>query len=225
MHSNKNPRNGINMSLLAKSNLKKLVFGAGFSIIAFSFSPSFAGCHFVSCPNSTPPIMQEYHQNSYSSIDTSQYDDDNYKQGYKDGMRAANSNSKTRVITKVVYKNSAKKTAPKRVNYKATKVRTHKTYTSTSARSNYSYNPTPMRDHASTYHAQNGQSVSALEMMGRGESWQSSYVRIVRYSTPMVIQNVNGKSCGWGNPITSDGHYMQKQAYVCHCAQGWQLPR
>lgn len=225
MHSNKNPRNGINMSLLAKSNLSKLVFGAGFSIIAFSFSPSFAGCHYVACPNPAPPTAQEYHQNSYSSIDTSRYDDDNYKQGYSDGLRAAKTNSKTRVITKVIYKNSNKKPVAKPVHYKSTKVRTHKTYTSTSARSNYSYNPTPMRDRAATYHAQNGLSVSALEMMGRGESWQSSHIRIVRYSTPVIIQNVNGRNCGWGNPIMSDGRYLQQQAYVCHCTDGWQLPR
>ncbi len=215
------------MSLLAKSNLNKIVFGAGLSIFAFSFSPSFAGCHFVACPNSAPPPPPpEYHDNYYSNVDTSRYDDNNYKQGYKDGLRAAGSNSKTRVITKVIYKNSAKKTTAKPVQHVTKKARTHKIYTSTSARSNYSYNPTPMRDRAATYHAQyNGRTVTAMEMMGRGESWQSSHIRIVRYDAPLVIQNVNGRSCGWSSPLMSDGRYSKQQSYVCHCTEGWQLPR
>lgn len=214
------------MSLLAKSNLNKIVFGAGLSLFAFSFSPSFAGCHFVACPNSAPPPpTSEYRDNYYSNVDTSRYDDNNYKQGYKDGLRAAKVSSSTRVRTKVIYKNSVKKTTAKPVQHVTKRARTHKIYTSDSARSYYSHNPTPIRDRAATYHAQNGRTITALEMMGRGESWQSSHIRIVRYSTPVIIQNVNGRNCGWGNPILSDGRYLQKQAYVCHCTDGWQLPR
>lgn len=245
------------MSLLAKPNFKTILCSAVFGIGAFSFTPVLAECHYVSCPNGGPQMQNPHHvarvvtkshviqdgnYNSYSDVDTSQYDDANYKKGYKDGMRAAGANGKTRVVTKIVYKkakssgakhsagtkvaiNRAKpsKTYYSKIAHKSNS--SSRTYYSQSADYGYNVNGTPMRDRAYTYGAGNGVSYPAYAQMGRGESWQRSDVTIVRYATPHVISNVNGRACGWGTPIASNGQYGHQQAYVCQCAQGWLPPR
>ncbi len=98
-----------------------------------------------------------------------------------------------------------------------------------SSRSNYNnYQTTyvqPYRDNAATYNAASyGNSINVASYGGRGESWVTTSRQIVRYSTPHVIVNDGGRSCGWGNQIMANGQMTSSQAYVCHCAQGW-LPR
>lgn len=101
-------------------------------------------------------------------------------------------------------------------------VRNYNTTSRTSYQTNYVQ---PYRDNARAYNAQHyGNSVNIANYGGRGESWVSTSTQVVRYSTPHVISNVDGRSCGWGTQIAANGQMTGRQAFVCHCEQGW-LPR
>ena len=106
--------------------------------------------------------------------------------------------------------------APRRTNY-AYSANNSRTYQNTYVQ--------PIHDNARVYNAPAyGRSVNIAQFGGRGESWVSTRGQIVRYSTPHVISNVGGRSCGWGTQIAPNGQMTSNQAYVCHCATGW-LPQ
>ena len=120
---------------------------------------------------------------------------------------------KQRVATSSVRRSTASYRAP---------VRQYSTSSHTSYQTNYVQ---PYRNSAQAYNAPRyGNSINIANYGGRGESWVSTNTQVVRYSTPHVISNVDGRSCGWGTQIAANGQMTGRQAFVCHCEQGW-LPR
>lgn len=230
------------MSKLTCKKNKQIIFG---TIIVSSFfiaSQSFAGCYFVACPNNAPPPPKTNNQ-YYAPVQNIEINDDDYNQGFQDGLRAA----KPKVVyvksknNKKTYKTVSKKPVITKTSVKSQKVKktyvsnsytgksttSKKTKTYSTKAHSYAYKPVqthnylPIKDRASTYQAgQYGPSIAVASLMGRGEQWVSSKTQIIRYNRPHNIQIVNGKACGWSNPISSYSNGANN-AWVCQCEQGW----
>lgn len=228
------------MSQKTSKNYKQFIFGTIITSSLFLATQSFAGCYFVACPNSAPPPQKPVQQ-YYEPVQNYENQNNNYDQGYEDGLRAAkpkiiyvkakNSGKKKVAKTYIAKKKTASKAIAKSHSVKKTYVSNSyasakpKTY-STKVQS-FGYKPTqtnnylPIKDRAATYQAgQYGQSINVVNLMGRGEQWVSSKTQIIRYNRPQQIQIVNGKSCGWSNPISSYSNGANN-AWVCQCEQGW----
>lgn len=128
----------------------------------------------------------------------------------------------TRTIRTQVYR------APVKRQTASTSVRrTTTSYRAPARQYSYSQNNyvQPYRNTAAAYNApQYGNYVNIANYGGRGESWVTTSRQVVHYSTPHVITNDGGRSCGWGTQIAANGQRTSRQAYVCHCADGW-LPQ
>lgn len=201
-------------------------------------SNAFAGCYFVACPNqqaqpaqpqSPPPQYQSYES------DNSNYES-GYSNGYAAGKKAAGSQAKGKKTWfggskkkshKVYSSKGVKKSAAKSVSYSKAAPKKKKTYYSNSATqyhysNNYSYNANAVQDSAKIYGSnQYGPSINVANFMGRGETWVSSSYKIISYTTPSNVQMVNGRQCGWGMPIASNGNIMKNNTWVCRCETGW----
>lgn len=200
-----------------------------------------AGCYFVACPNQ--PAQPQYqpqvqYQQAPPQSAQKQYSDDSddsyssgYSKGFLAGKKAAHSQKAkksshgkiSKKSSKTYYSKSAKAT-PAKTNYVASKPGKKKTvyYSNSAVKPNYSYNSSALQDSAKIYGSnQYGPSINVANFVGRGETWVSSSYKIISYTAPSSVQLVNGRQCGWGMPIASNGNIMKNNTWVCRCETGW----
>lgn len=200
--------------------------------IAFGTS-AFAGCYFVACPNQAvqqQPQYQPQPQTQYSN-ETDDSFSEGYSKGYYAGKKAASKTKAKKSSQGKIAKKTSKTYVSKTVKSKPAKsahivkkpVKSKTVYYSNSANKNhYSYNPNSIQDSAKIYGANKyGPSVNVAAFAGRGEKWVSSSYKVISYTTPSNIQWVNGRQCGWGMPIASNGNIMKNNTWVCRCETGW----